>query len=358
MAVPYDFYLASEYFDKNVDYLNENISCEDTSIKEIQEKINNVLDEHFKDTLQANKESTKKVLKELEKYPTLEPFVDKDELINQTRNPITLKEITEKACDIKIKAEVDYWNNEKTKYQEDLIKTSLFNYLRHRYDVLNNFKTDLLENYTQNSKGDLSKKKQNEKEIHNWIFPPNQDKYLQNNEHQLYFNHNLWLIDDKYSLFKEAKSATNGKSEVDIYISNNDIPQEICLIELKSTHKAHNAGKMLEQVKAYAIKIYNKKDSKLISGDVSDTKKAKYTAYILASIESIQREVDTYKNYPDILSKIPFLTNSYYHNGVFDDGNNAKINIRIELIAYTDLYTLAKQRNEPLFKLMNLTLNN
>jgi len=55
---------------------------------------------------------------------------------------------------------------------------------------------------------------------------------------------------------------------------------------------------------------------------------------------------------PDF-KKIPFLNNSYYADTNFSTGNSVeKIDIRIEMFAYEDLYELASKRNKVFFDLL------
>ena len=348
-------YLESDLFDENVDGIGDKIQIENNDIKTIQEKINLVMDKEYKDKIEGNKIETTKELNKLNRYPTFRGFVDKKSLLEDTRKPRTFDEIKQIACSTKARAEIDYWDGKETIYKDELIKSSLFDYFKYREEILQSFQKDFLQHF--NEKGDS--KKQNEIKVHDIFFKRRKEIY-QEDEIDVYFNHNLWLIDDKFSLFKNVKSAVNGEELPDIMCSPND-SNEINIIELKSTHKAWNEGDMIDKIKDYAKKIY-KRDNKIINGAISNTKNARYNAYLIASKSSIDAErnkLTVEKHWEESkIPQIPFLENSYFHDGVFSVDDGQQIPIRIELITYEDLFTLANKRNKPIIDLMYKYKNN
>lgn len=56
---------------------------------------------------------------------------------------------------------------------------------------------------------------------------------------------------------------------------------------------------------------------------------------------------------------IPFLSNSYYYDDNFsrDDNPRNKIDIRIELYSFEDIYELASSRNDVFFRLLKNEFN-
>lgn len=344
------FYLESEFFDKSVNDVGDVIQIENDVLNILQKEIAIILDKQYSNIIANNKNETSRELKKLSKYPTFKGFIDKDDLLRNTRKPKTFDEIKDIACQTKVKAEIDYWDGKDTKYKDELIKSSLFDYFKYRQEVLQLFQNDFLQHFDDET---CEKKKQNELKVHDIFFKRRKDAY-QEDEIDMYFNHNLWLIDDKFSLFKNVKSAVSGEALPDIMCSPND-SNEINIIELKSTHKAWNEGEMIDKIKDYAKKIYNR-DNKVIDGAISSTKNARYNAYLIASKSSIDAErkkLTNDKNWEKSkIPQIPFLENSYFHDGVFSVDDGQQIPIRIELITYEDLFTLANKRNKPIIDLM------
>lgn len=126
----------------------------------------------------------------------------------------------------------------------------------------------------------------------------------------VYFNHNLWLIDDKFSLFKNAKSTVNGQNASDVYLyCDNDNADEIVIIELKSTHNAHNKNDMIKQNQSICSRRIQSKEQ-YTTGMITNTTKCRYYGYIIASQEDIQGIFNDATMNGTVLSKIPFLDNS------------------------------------------------
>ena len=282
-----------------------------------------------------------KELKKLNKYPTFKGFIEKDKLLQNTRKPKTFDEIKEIACQTKVRAEIDYWDGKETKYKTEIIKSGLFDYFKHREDVLKKFSDDFLEKFTDY--GD--KKPENESIVHNILFQRSNDDII-NNSIDVYFNHNLWLIDDKFSLFHNARSTVNGERASDIYLyCDNNKTTEVVIIELKSTHNAHNPKEMIKKINEYADDVYIGKN---IKASITNTDNAKYSGYIICAKSDIDKAISEARKQGSNPLKIPFLSDSFYLDSEFRENKK----MRIELISYKDLYTLSESRNRPIIDLM------
>ena len=337
-----DFYLTSMYFDNLVDDVGAIIDLEHESVVNIQKKINETLDESFKEVIKENQKLTKENLSQFkDNFPSYSLFIEDEEDAEFIREPLRIENIEKIAVERKNKAEIALWKGEKTKYENQIIKSSLFNYIKHRKNILGLFKNDFLERYKQSEE-----KKENEALIQKILFPQSKNKY-QDHEND-YFLHNLWLIDDKYSLFTTAQSTVSGKKDSDIYLyCDKEQATEIVIIELKSSHNAHNPKSMIKQVQNYAKNVYNNK-SGFVKGSISNTDKCIYSSYIIASNKDIKKQKEAAEEGGAVAKKIPFLSNSYYMDVVSPQPHG----MRIELISYDDLYSLANSRNQNLINLM------
>ena len=112
-------------------------------------------------------------------------------------------------------------------------------------------------------------------------------------------------------------------SDVYIWADDPEKTKQILILELKSTTNAHNAGN------------------------------TKYTGIILARKSDIDKEL-TSNSFSGGYKPIPFLANSYYFEDNFskDDNPRNKMDIRIELYSFEDIYELASNRNNVFFKLL------
>lgn len=339
-------YLTSDYFNENIDLIGEKIECDTETVGNIQNKIKEILDIEFQDTIASNrKKNVEKINTFKTTRPSFKDFVNLN--IDNVNNELSEDDIQQNASTNKIEAEIKYWNGENTEYNDKLVKSSLFIYLKHREKILEKFKNDFLNHQQDN--GD--KKKENESTVHDILFKRSKEIYDNAND-DVYFNHNLWLIDDKFSLFKNAKSTVNGQNASDVYLyCDNDNADEIVIIELKSTHNAHNKNDMIKQINQYAVDTYNQKNN-ILQGCITNTTKCRYYGYIIASQEDIQGIFNDATMNGTVLSKIPFLDNSYYINSKFQPKDGILVDIKIELISYKDLYYIANKRNEPIIKLM------
>lgn len=262
----YRFCLTSKYFDENVDTKGEKIDLNDVDVKKISEKINELLDGHFQSVIQRNQQIIKNNLKKFEKiYPSLETFVDKEKLAN-VKNVINENDILKMAVDRKSQIERKFWlqdhkdcSNEgeidfnDSEECQKLLNSSLHIYVKHRERVLNE-----LHHLIQKFNDDGTNKFELENTVHELFF--RRGSTLEDSENTNHL-HNLWILDDKFTTFSnnfKARSTKNGQSTSDIYIWADDPEKtkQILILELKSTTKAHNAGKheegMVAQVKRYA----------------------------------------------------------------------------------------------------------
>ncbi len=259
------------------------------------------------------------------------------------------------AIEEKGRIEKNYWNDVKTENNdsEKLLNSSLHIYIDHRRRVLEKLHNMILR---FDNEGNLNNSP--ESDIHELFLKRGIELSNNNNVNQL---HNLWLFDDKYTVFSEttkALSSKQGQSLSDIYlwIDDPEKVKELLILELKSTTKAHNAGDKIEgmvsQIGRYARDFYNNPE-KVLKWHI-DTDLILYTGIIIARASDINREINNGGKF----QRIPFLQNSYYINSEFSAVADltAKPNpkdIRIELYSFEDIYELAKARNTVFFKLLN-----
>ncbi|MGP1459132.1 MAG: hypothetical protein ACTTKL_07465 [Treponema sp.] len=93
-----------------------------------------------------------------------------------------------------------------------------------------------------NKEGEENKHK--EEEIHNLILKRGTKLSDTDNINHL---HNLWLLDDKFTIFSETikgLSSKQGEAKSDIYLwtDNPEKVNELLILELKSPTAAHNSG--------------------------------------------------------------------------------------------------------------------
>lgn len=362
----YLLYLTSDYFDECVDTKGEKIEISTDAISQIDQKITQILDDEFKDVIANNQKKTGCNFKSFrKKYPSLETFVDQSEIVSN-KSIIKEADIVKKAIDEKSRIEKKFWAKIDSKQEEDgysfadsdecqkLLNSSLHIYVKHREQVL---KT--LHNLIQRLGEDGKDKSELESKVHELFFKRGTTLKESSNINHL---HNLWIIDDKYTIFSndfKAQSTKNGQSASDIYIwaDNPEKTKEVLIVELKSTTKAHNAGSrdesMIAQVKRYAQDFY-KDSTKFLNWRV-DASNVLFGSYIIANRDDIRKELNSIYTGGDY-RKLPFLDNSYYLNGSFkkpgSDDPMDTVPIRIELYSFEDIYELASSRNEVFFKLL------
>lgn len=359
----YLLYLTSEYFDEYVDTKGEKIEISSEDIQRINEKINETLDEEFKTIIEENKRETNRNLKNFKKkYPSLETFIQESAIIGD-KNIVDEAEIIKSAIDEKSKIEKKFWNNidkepknGESNYSDSeecqkLLNSSLHIYVKHRDNVLKQ-----LHSLIQKFDDEGADKPELESSVQELFLKRGTTLSDSSNINHL---HNLWILDDKFTIFSEAlkaKSTRTGQSLSDIYIWADD-PQktkQILILELKSTTKAHNAGSskesMIAQIKRYAQDFY-KNPTKTLNWD-ANTDQIQYTGIILARKSDINKELTSTNS--GGYKPVPFLNDSYYYDDSFykDDNPKNKIDIRIELYSFEDIYELASNRNEVFFRLL------
>ena len=356
-------YLTSNFFDEYVDTKGERIDVSDDDITCIQNKINEILDNKFKNVIENNRKVSKRNLKNFQqKYPSLEAFVVESNIV-EDKKIVNEGEIIQSAINEKSRIEKKFWNqidrdpiNEEDRFSDSedcqkLLNSSLHIYVKHRESVLKQLHTLI-----QKFKEDGSPKPELEATVHDLFMKRGTTLSESSNISHL---HNLWILDDKFTTFStnfKARSTKPGQSLSDIYIWADDPERtkQILIFELKSTTKAHNAGNkeegMIAQVKRYAQDFY--KDPNKILNWRANVDKVQYLAIILARKSDIDKEL-TSNNVGKYYS-IPFLEDSYYCDDEFSKDNSPKnkMPIRIELYSFEDIYELASNRNNIFFKLL------
>ena len=361
----YLLYLTSEFFDENVDNKGEKIEISADAISAINDKINELLDERFKEIIKNNQRETKKNLEKFrKKFPSLEAFIS-DDGFGDNKRIVSEEDIVKAAIDTKGKFEKRFWNKINTSsidtndvpYDESeecqkLLNSSLHIYVKHRECVLQRL-YEMIKKYDDegNDKPEL------ESAVQELLFKRGETLKDSKDINHL---HNLWILDDKFTTFSDtfkAKSTKPGQELSDIYIWADDINEvkQLLILELKSTTNAHNAGSskegMIAQVKRYARDFY-KNPTKRLNWDVN-TNTIQYLGIILARKSDISKEL-TSNSAGGNYKKIPFLKSSYYKDDEFatSDSPDDMFPIRIELYSFEDIYKLASNRNDVFFRLL------
>lgn len=361
----YLLYLTSGFFDENVDNKGEKIEISADAISAINDKINELLDERFKEIIENNQRETKRNLKHFrESFPSLEAFIS-DDGFGDNKRIVTEEDIVKAAIDTKGKYEKRFWNKVNTSnidtddvpYDESeecqkLLNSSLHIYVKHRECVLQRL-YEMIKKYDDegNDKPEL------ESAVQELLFKRGETLKDSKDINHL---HNLWILDDKFTTFSDtfkAKSTKPGQELSDIYIWADDINEvkQLLILELKSTTNAHNAGSskegMIAQVKRYARDFY-KNPTKRLNWDVN-TNTIQYLGIILARKSDISKEL-TSNSAGGNYKKIPFLKSSYYKDDEFatSDSPDDMFPIRIELYSFEDIYKLASNRNDVFFRLL------
>jgi hypothetical protein len=353
---PYKWLITSEYFDICVDSKGDKIEVTQEDVDKIQLKLTTALNERFKDQIEKNREKTKKNMIDVkEKYHSLAPFIE-EERTNGTK-VMEESDIVNTAIENKGRIEKSYWSNQNSETEETnkLLNSSLHIYVDHRNRVLNKFH-EYIKRFDENG----SQKNEPEDDIHDLFL-----KRGQSLKHSSEINHlhNLWILDDKYTIFSETERAVSTKkgqelSDIYLWIDDPEQVRELLILELKSPSKAHNAGdkyeSMVAQVKRYATKFY-KDPIKTLNWDV-EPNNILYSGFILARKSDINKELNS-NNTSGMPQKIPFLDSSYFFNEQFSIGSNSVATpvfkeIRIEMYSYEDIYKLSSNRNKVFFKLL------
>ena len=355
----YKLYLTSDYFDGHVDSKGERIEIPESVFLCLKARTKEELDNVFSTEIVKNRQLTKNNLDSFkEAYPSLAGFSSDNELMSGT-TVLGEEEILKSAIDNKGRIEKQFWKNKNSHSDEPyteseeiqkLINSSLHIYIKHRERVLE-YLHSLIQKYDTigNDKPEL------EKSVHELFLKRGVRLSKSKGINHL---HNLWILDDKYTSFsncKMAQSTKNGQKAADIYIWADDPEKakEILVFELKSTTHAHNPGEMVSQVKDYASDFFDK-PTRYLNWDVA-TDSVLFNGIILARKEDVVKEIKSNTN--SGFKRIPFLKSSYYKDDAFQnprsDNPTDKIDIRIDVYSFEDIYDLARNRNNVFFKLLN-----
>ena len=165
----------------------------------------------------------------------------------------------------------------------------LTTYVKYREFIINLF--------SQFLKKDNDGKYSPEAVLHNLIFPMRTTSI---NCEDDYYNHNLWLIDDRYASYAylcsdkyegaiAEKKCENDDKRYDIIAIYEDpiggAAQNIFIIELKQTHKQLSKNNdPVQQLKDYVIRIQNNKLNKEDGGRINTTPTTSYYGVVLCDI--------------------------------------------------------------------------
>ena len=179
--------------------------------------------------------------------------------------------------------------SEKLKASSRLNHAHLTTYVKYREFIINLF--------SQFLKKDNDGKYSPEAVLHNLIFPMRTTSI---NCEDDYYNHNLWLIDDRYASYAylcsdkyegaiAEKKCENDDKRYDIIAIYEDpiggAAQNIFIIELKQTHKQLSKNNdPVQQLKYYVIRIQNNKLNKEDGGRINTTPTTSYYGVVLCDI--------------------------------------------------------------------------
>lgn len=352
---PYNWLITSDCFDVFVDSKGDKIEIALADVEKIQFKLSMTLNDLFRAQIEYNTAQTKKnMITVKQNFHSLAAFIDEDDKAPTNRIKKEA-DIIGNAIENKGKIEKNYWTNQQTENEDTdkLLNSSLQIYVDHRRRILLKFH-ELIERFDAEG----TQKREPEEDIHDLFLKRGVSLKDSADINHL---HNLWILDDKYTVFSEstkAKSTKRGQELSDIYlwVDDQERVKELLILELKSTSNAHNAGdkyeSMIAQVKRYAHLFYQD-PTKVLNWHV-DPKMILYSGIILARKSDIYKELNS-NNVSGTHNKIPYLESSYFFNERFFTGSNntstPEFNeIRIELYSYEDIYTLSSNRNRVFFR--------
>ncbi|MBR5493699.1 MAG: ATP-binding protein [Alistipes sp.] len=367
--VGYGLYLTSDFFDENVDLKGDKIEISEDDVEKINYAAKVELDNFFADTIKLNRKKTKDVLTIFRKrYPSLDVFVQ-TKILEERTDIVTEADLVKNALNEKGRIEKKFWLECEQELKEGdipfadtdegrkLLNSTLQVYVKHREMVLKQLDSLI---HLYDDEGNI--KPEAESKIHNLLLKRGVCLDRSSDINHL---HNLWILDDKYTVFSNdflAQSSKQGQALSDIYIWADDPKKtkEVLILELKSTTKAHNAGggeNMVTQVKRYARSFYLN-PHKYLNWNVN-TSDVLFSGIILANKRDVNKELTSLSSSGKYY-RIPFLKNSYVFNEAFCPYENQPMNtidIRVELYSYEDISDLASQRNEVFFKLLKNEYN-
>lgn len=361
-------YLTSEFFDEYVDTKGESIEISSDAVCAINEKINEVLDKRFEETIERNQKENKRNLRCFkQRFPSLDAFVPEN-AFDKSKGIVKEEDMVKTAIETKGKYEKRFWNKmnkpdnemDDVPYDESdecqkLLNSSLHIYVKHRERVLLRL-YEMIKPYDSN--GEL--KPELESDVQELLF---RRGVLVDSSKEINHLHNLWILDDKFTTFSstmKAKSTKPGQEQSDIYIWADDLEsiKQVLILELKSTTHAHNSGSskegMIAQVKRYAVDSYIN-PQKILNWN-ADMTNVQFQGVILARKADIEKERKSIYGGGGC-RRVPFLKSSYYKDdGFYVPNSDDEIPIRIELYSFEDIYTLASSRNEVFFRLLKSEL--
>lgn len=326
-------YISSPLLDDRITADGLNAEIEDIK-SELEEEITKVLDKEFDELIAKQREKSRENLSVTKsELPFLAEFMPDFESINGYKIK-SKTDFIQDAINEKGKLEQNFWESKDEQLDTRLQKSSLYLYVKHRERVLAKLEQMM---------GDSNFK---EDDFHQLLT----DRKCENLE---VANHNLWLLDDKFSYFFEAHNSKIGESSVDVefylnpFINDEEQPTHIVLLELKNPTKAHNPGQMIEQLKRYASKIYN--NAKTKNGVNINVEKCQFFGYIIADIknEEIKQDENTFKLIP--------YTESSFEGKVSFLPKNERVDLYLTLLSTQDLLRIAKFRNKTLFEILNMS---
>ena len=329
-------YISSPLLDERITADGLNAEIEDIK-SELEEEITKVLDKEFDELIAKQREKSRENLSVTKsELPFLAEFMPDFESINGYKIK-SKTDFIQDAINEKGKLEQNFWESKDEQLDTRLQKSSLYLYVKHRERVLAKLEQMM---------GDSNFK---EDDFHQLLT----DRKCENLE---VANHNLWLLDDKFSYFFEAHNAKIGEASVDVefylnpFINDEEQPTHIVLLELKNPTKAHNPGQMIEQLKRYASKIYN--NAKTKNGVNINVEKCQFFGYIIADINDIKNE--EIKQDENTFKLIPY-TESSFEGKVSFLPKNKRIDLYLTLLSTQDLLRIAKFRNKTLFEILNMS---
>lgn len=329
-------YISSPLLDDRITADGLNAEIEDIK-SELEEEITKVLDKEFDELIAKQREKSRENLSVTKsELPFLAEFMPDFESINGYKIK-SKTDFIQDAINEKGKLEQNFWESKDEQLDTRLQKSSLYLYVKHRERVLAKLEQMM---------GDSNFK---EDDFHQLLT----DRKCENLE---VANHNLWLLDDKFSYFFEAHNAKIGEASVDVefylnpFINDEEQPTHIVLLELKSPTKAHNPGQMIEQLKRYASKIYN--NAKTKNGVNINVEKCQFFGYIIADINDIKNE--EIKQDENTFKLIPY-TESSFEGKVSFLPKNERVDLYLTLLSTQDLLRIAKFRNKTLFEILNMS---
>lgn len=329
-------YISSPLLDDRITADGLNAEIEDIK-SELEEEITKVLDKEFDELIAKQREKSRENLRVTKsELPFLAEFMPDFESINGYKIK-SKTDFIQDAINEKGKLEQNFWESKDEQLDTRLQKSSLYLYVKHRERVLAKLEQMM---------GDSNFK---EDDFHQLLT----DRKCENLE---VANHNLWLLDDKFSYFFEAHNSKIGESSVDVefyfnpFINDEEQPTHIVLLELKNPTKAHNPGQMIEQLKRYASKIYN--NAKTKNGVNINVEKCRFFGYIIADINDIKKE--EIRQDDTIFKLIPYTEGSFEGKVSFLP-KNERVDLYLTLLSTQDLLRIAKFRNKTLFEILNMS---